>query len=359
MIKITKESKIYSTFKKLNCSFAKTTNHMELPNRIIFTNGNISIRFHDDDSEIFIKDDNIDMADTFRIDENVESFMMFVLSHFVDTDEPLELAYNAGDEKLTFVNRGYVFNAPTTDFDGVPNVVKMMTYTQEEYAKLEPLFGTTLSNLSKPSTIDTINFGFREGKPIIVTANEYFRKFESPKANIDSVSIEQTYGHSCSYFIFPKKYYDLFKDNEGNIDIDFTSDEYMAISCDGIVAKIFPERHDFKTVLAPKCSYDKSKSFKELRKKILEQTSRFTKVLPENLDDIIMTIGHNEVAVNGIKVLETQIPEEIDFEPEISALHYILEHLNEECWYDIVETDDGEKRIELYDDDSWYFMICN
>lgn len=94
----------------------------------------------------------------------------------------------------------------------------LITFTKEQYAKLEKDFDLTVANyFSNQKNVDTIGFVNDEGAvKLVATGASLYKISHEIDATIDTVFAEQVMGHSTEIYLIPRRIYDMtkhFKDN--------------------------------------------------------------------------------------------------------------------------------------------------
>lgn len=181
--------------------------------------------------KLVIKDINVDF------DAYVNgTVIQAVLSEF-DGSETVEVIKN---DNGTVIVGGKWEISSVGDGDGISSSRLFdratITFTPEQYAKLEKDFELTVANyFSNQKNVDTIGFVNDEGaiKLVSVGASLYkiAHKFD---ATIDDVFAEQTLGHDTRIYLIPRRIYNLTKYFKSNLQIFLTEGNTVMFESDTV-----------------------------------------------------------------------------------------------------------------------------
>ena len=175
----------------------------------------VSFVFSESIETVVVKDESVDFSASIN-----GSFLITAILSELEKSEEVEIAYNDG-----VVNVGSIefeqseFESKSFVGGGDPDIA----FTKEELDELGKDFIYTSGNwFVSPKTTDVIGFFVYEGTLYKVLPGVSIYKIGKFKALVDTVRLQQEFGHSTSCWLFPRPVYDLFAGDE--MKIALTSD---------------------------------------------------------------------------------------------------------------------------------------
>lgn len=221
MITISESDDCIKVFRKLYKSFTKTGGISTANLKVVFYGEGIRANF---DNVTINIDDTYDLSTGYSITNPL--FISAILTHFDNSHENISLDFSDGKVKVdnyTFAydDEGRISHDDCTEWH--------MKFSPAEWNNLEKKFDITLGNYNDPSKLDCIILAVNEGDALIVEPSYDMVKIEKPEALIETVGLEQSYGHSCNIFSLPKKIWEIFKDSDNEVFVEFYNDETIKI----------------------------------------------------------------------------------------------------------------------------------
>ena len=196
----------------------------------------IYIRFDDAIESLFITDKTVDFSC-----EVVGSYLVTVLN--------FTLAKN--DANISFINgkvmvSGFAFDTrDEQQFESVNFSQAHITFTKEQWAKLEKDFVATAGNTFKnPRITDVVNFTVHQGVLYKTLPNISHWEISKFDATIDDVGLSQEYGHTTKIWGLPKKVWSLLKEAD-EVQLFLASYNKILAKADGLelVYSIYPSKN--------------------------------------------------------------------------------------------------------------------
>jgi hypothetical protein len=161
-----------------------------------------------DTSTIYIKNPNVDFAAA------VSNLIIPIILGAISNKDSINIVYS--DNGKVEIDDTYAVEIISPDNSSkFYNQVSepMITFTKEQYAKLEKDFDLTKGNyFSNEKNVDTIGFVNDEGSIKLISTGAYLYKYsDNLDATIDTVVAEQIGGHDVQIFLLPRKIYDITK----------------------------------------------------------------------------------------------------------------------------------------------------
>lgn len=228
MITISESDGCIKIFKSLYKSFTKTGEISTANSKVTFYSKGIRVRF--DNIAIDI-DHPYDLSTGYSISNLL--FISAILTHFENSHEDISLNFIGGEVRVD--NYSFSYEKEVTSRDDYSNW--QMKFSPEQWNNLEKKFDITLGNYNDPKKVDCILFIVNEGNAFIAEPSYDMVKIEKPEALIETVSLEQSYGHSCVIYSLPKKIWEVFKNSNDDIFIDFYNDEVLKIHSYDVMVK--------------------------------------------------------------------------------------------------------------------------
>lgn len=220
MITISESDACIKVFKKLYKSFTKTGGISTANLKVFFHNNGIKIKF---DDVIIDIDGSYDLSAGYSVTNPL--FISVILTHFENSHEDISIDFSDGKVKID----DYTFSYEKEGISLTVFTEWHMKFSSEQWNNLEKKFDITLGNYNNPEKLDCIILAVNEGDTFIIEPSYDMVKIEKPEALIETVSLEQSYGHSCNLFSLPKKIWEIFKDSDDDVFLEFYSDETVRI----------------------------------------------------------------------------------------------------------------------------------
>lgn len=229
---LTKDSEEIKIFKELvkdslnrNASF--TINNISfIPEKGI----KIIIDKSDTSSSIYIKNPNVDFVAT------VSNLIIPIILGAISNKDSINIVYS--DDGKVEIDDTYTVEtiSDNSSFTYEHIAEPMITFTKEQYAKLEKDFDLTKGNyFSNEKNVDTIGFVNDEGSIKLISTGAYLYKYsDNLDATIDTVVVEQAGGHDVQIFLLPRKIYDITKHFEDSLKIYLNNQGYIVFESDTI-----------------------------------------------------------------------------------------------------------------------------
>lgn len=186
-------------------------------------------------NKLYIKDETVDFT------KSVNGLIVqTIAAALVSADE---VSITSVDTGVCVAGKWIVANEEdSTSF--INNLVDrpLISFTNEQYAKLEKEFELTVANyFSNQKNVDTIGFVNDEGAiSFIAPGASLYKISHEIDATVDAVFAEQLLGHSTRIYLIPRRVYDMTKYFKDNLKIYLSPDYEVLFESDTVMLTYVP-----------------------------------------------------------------------------------------------------------------------
>ena len=294
--------------------------------------------FSENIRSIFIKDKSV--TDSFAISD---SFIVPAICIGFDNGDSV-IEFDKTNSKA--IVNGIEFTDIDTDFDEEKYNEEItdyhLTFTKEQLENFENDFNISLGNYFKnPETVDTITFGINEGriyKYATSTSCWKLSKLTDSEATINTVKIEQDYGHTIKAWTLPHKIFNFMKMSDCvNINFD---ENYIEINSKEFKISFRSRETKTKTLKEYLKYFNNDEIEKFIDFQLPDGAKRFIKDISHNFyeqeEDFCLNIKFKkqkgiELAIDDKKLFinDESVSNDFSIEANTFAINYILNDTNE------------------------------
>lgn len=319
----------------------------------------IGVKISFSSSSIFIKDKDVDFTATVR-DPFFATYLLAVYNNYG--------SFKIGHEDGLTINGIQFDKSDTEDYEDEASLDPIVSFSPEQFKKLEKDFEITVNNyFKKPALTDVIVFGIKDGSLYEICPGTMLYKLGNFDATVDSVSLEQLYGHTTCACTLPHIYYNFLKDVNEKVDVTIDYDHSrIKLSAGDIII----EYHTYflSTTLFNNQVKWLSQISNGISVKSFRDIIKFSKEISEvnSDDDLEIEIKMKNTSAD-CSILEHDFyfdgfdnSENDDFEmklgPNTSVLGYLSDKLSDKAIFSRVLGID-ESRLFIKDGDTLYSMF--
>ena len=344
MITISESDDCLKVFKVLYKTFTKTGGFSTSDLKVVFYNNGIRIKF----SYVCL-----DIGHSYDLPYGIAIsnplFVSAILAHFETSHEDISIEYDTKNVKID----SCIFSYTKEDVDSFECTDWHMKFSSEQWNNLEKKFDVSLENYKDPEKIDCIFFAINEGEVFIVEPSYDMVKIEKPEALIQTVSLEQSYGHSCNLFSLPKKIWEIFK-GSADVFLGFYNGEEIRIHSRNIQLKCFanaPSAKYYNETYISKRAQEGA-DISNIKNAVLS-LEKLVNNLSEDLDGLDFAIDKGNITYRSEVVGHIENNEE-SFSVSMKLLIYLLKEMDNPKMKRI-EAD--RKLIQIFDDKTWAYFF--